>query len=255
MKINASDTPITYFHFDEIDSTNQYLLSLPDLGPNMVCTANTQTQGRGRHGKIWYSPKQENLYLSLSYPLPENPDNWSGLSCAVGLLLCDCLRSQGYPATIKWPNDIFLSGKKCAGILIEVKNKMAVIGIGLNLRTLAFPDSLEQPVISLDLYDTEQGRQSHNQNHVDWVNDIVNGVYSGLHDFTGLGFAPYQLRWDKYDHYFQQRVSVYQDNQILLGTNQGVSATGELRFLSEETGELIQYTSANLSMRAADPSI
>jgi BirA family biotin operon repressor/biotin-[acetyl-CoA-carboxylase] ligase len=110
-----------------------------DDGPLWI-TAVTQTQGRGRMDRSWASPPG-NLYASLLLREPAAPERAPELGFVAALALRDAIIAEA-PAlasrlAFKWPNDLLLAGKKCAGILIEgdvgVDNRVnAVIGIGVN---------------------------------------------------------------------------------------------------------------------------
>ena len=119
-----------------------------DLQPCLL-VAEHQTQGRGRMGRTWQSGPSGSLTFSLGLPLALN--DWSGLSLAVGAAIAEALDPQVAgidPETpprlqIKWPNDIWLDGRKLGGILIETVSvgaqRMVVIGVGLNVSELPMP--------------------------------------------------------------------------------------------------------------------
>jgi BirA family transcriptional regulator, biotin operon repressor / biotin---[acetyl-CoA-carboxylase] ligase len=128
-----------------------------DNGPLWV-TATAQTQGRGRHGRTWISPPG-NLYASLLLRDPSPFEAAPQLAFVAGLALRDAIALEAAALapqlSFKWPNDLLLDGRKCAGILIEgeampqpgAQNSfIAVIGIGVNCSShpsashdLAFP--------------------------------------------------------------------------------------------------------------------
>lgn len=146
---------------DRLDSTNVALmdrlrqltvaaqgrpLRASDLAPSLL-VAVQQTQGRGRLGRSWESMPGASLTFSLSLPI-HRPD-WSGLSLAVGLAVAQALDPQGQAIGVKWPNDLWRldapgRGRKLGGILIEglqvANQRMAVIGIGLNIAPLSLPE-------------------------------------------------------------------------------------------------------------------
>ena len=118
-----------------------------------MVTAREQTAGRGRQGRVWTAPEGKALlYSAILRPLDERH---LLLPLSVPLAVCaaaEALR-PGIECQVKWPNDVWLEGRKLAGILIEAKpqEQWAVIGIGLNL-TIApeeFPPDLRQPAVSL----------------------------------------------------------------------------------------------------------
>ncbi len=131
----------------EIDSTNSELMRRTRTGqadPVLLVTER-QTAGRGRHGRGWVSSPGDSLTFSLGLPLA--PADWSGLSLAVGVAVAQAL----HPGIgLKWPNDLWLGGRKLAGILVETATvvgagdpaapaegrpprRQAVVGIGINL--------------------------------------------------------------------------------------------------------------------------
>ena len=117
--------------------------------------ADCQHGGRGQHGKNWVSPPGNDIYLSSIARLDIEAHKASALTLSVGLAVLQCVEELcELEAQIKWPNDIWLSGRKCAGILVEAmsqKNKIDafVIGIGLNVNRLHFENDLESTATSL----------------------------------------------------------------------------------------------------------
>ncbi len=130
-----------YSYFDIVDSTNDVAIRLVEEGmPNgTVVVAESQVAGRGRQGRKWYSPGGKNIYMSVIVRLPIPPILGFRATMMASCALCDTLRSIGIPALIKWPNDIYVNGKKIAGILTETvmkdvkKLEALVVGIGLNV--------------------------------------------------------------------------------------------------------------------------
>ena len=116
--------------------------SSPEKGPpsGTVLVAGFQHSGIGRiPGRIWSSPPGESLLLSLL--LPEGafrfPATLLPLAAAAGL--ARFVRELGLEPRIKWPNDLLISGRKCAGILCRRKRGWLVTGIGLNVLQRSFP--------------------------------------------------------------------------------------------------------------------
>jgi BirA family biotin operon repressor/biotin-[acetyl-CoA-carboxylase] ligase len=136
-------------HLSNIDSTNNFAakLLLQNLCQNgAVIMADVQTQGKGQRGNIWLSESGKNLLCSFVFK-PDNlsVENQIALTWATSLSLLQTLRNFNIEALIKWPNDIFVGGKKIAGILIEnqlqgSKISCSIIGIGLNINQTFFED-------------------------------------------------------------------------------------------------------------------
>jgi len=114
-----------------------------------VVVARQQTQGRGRHGRDWFSP-EGNLHASILLRPGLSPARLSELGFVVALAAADAVDAvlQRGRARLKWPNDVLLDGAKIAGILVEiVEDNAAIIGIGLNI--LRVPDVAPYPVTCL----------------------------------------------------------------------------------------------------------
>lgn len=144
-------------------STNDRAFKLGEGGHphGVVVLADAQTAGRGRRGRSWESPPDLNLYLSVLLRPDDLPVAlWPRLSTVVALALCRALEQEvpGIETQVKWPNDIYLGGRKVAGILIETgqvgggeESRFAVVGTGINVhgRPEDFPPELRQTATSL----------------------------------------------------------------------------------------------------------
>ena len=119
-----------------------------------VISAKTQTGGRGRLGRSFFSPPG-GLYFSVSFPLEGTETNLPCLTLIAGLCVCEALEDLcGIAPRIKWPNDLYLNGKKLCGILCELahgRTPTLVAGIGVNLTAPedTIPEELRQKVTSL----------------------------------------------------------------------------------------------------------
>ena len=155
----AADMPAKFGsphrHFRVTDSTNTRARELAEAGApgGAVVTAREQTAGRGRVGRVWTAPEGKALlYSAILRPLDERH---LLLPLSVPLAVCAAAEGlrPGAACMVKWPNDVWLEGRKLAGILIEAKPQegWAVIGIGLNLSIAPeeFPADLRQPATSL----------------------------------------------------------------------------------------------------------
>ncbi len=142
-------------HYRLTDSTNARARELVEAGAphGTVVTAAEQTAGRGRQGRTWTAPPGKALlYSAILRPLDKRH---LLLPLAAPLAVCDAAEelAPGIECQVKWPNDIWLEGRKLAGVLIEAKpqDSWAVIGIGLNLSisTSEFPPDLRETAVSL----------------------------------------------------------------------------------------------------------
>lgn len=125
-------------HFDELDSTNNYLKQHgQELPHGTVVTADRQTMGKGRLGRKWEDDGRNCLKMSILLHDVAIAD-MAIIPAVVGIAVCMALtKLYGTGFQIKWPNDVILDGKKICGILCESRitgmNCFAVCGIGINL--------------------------------------------------------------------------------------------------------------------------
>lgn len=135
------------------ESTNDELRSLALAGAadGLILLAERQTAGRGRRGAAWFSPAGESLAFSVLVRPEEPKALWPRLALAAGLALAEAAETFGIQAGIKWPNDVWIRGKKVAGILVEAGADFAVVGIGLNVNSIDFPPEVSEIATSLRL--------------------------------------------------------------------------------------------------------
>ncbi len=140
-------------HHRLTDSTNERARELATTGApgGTVVTAAEQTAGRGRQGRTWSAPAGKALLCSAILTPLDTAHRLLPLS--VPLAVCEAAESLGAEeCQVKWPNDVWLHGRKLAGILIEAKpSDWATIGIGLNLSIEAeeFPAELRETATSI----------------------------------------------------------------------------------------------------------
>lgn len=224
---------------DTVDSTNNYTANLHFQGKiesGTVIMADEQTAGRGQRGAQWTSNAGENLLFSL-FLEPDNlsVENQTILTQFASVSVTEILRKIGISAQIKWPNDIFVDGKKIAGILIENnigKGRItsSIIGIGLNVNQLDFQKLLATSVraekvtfISINeiLFMLVQ------EMNKEWI-EIQNGDYL-------------KIRTRYLDNlYLKDQRAQFEDNEgVFTGEIKGTSEDGFL--LVEKNGALQKY--------------
>jgi BirA family transcriptional regulator, biotin operon repressor / biotin---[acetyl-CoA-carboxylase] ligase len=112
-----------------------------------VVLADEQTAGQGRHGHSWHSEPGAGIYCSIVLnPAP-------ALTLAIGLATVEAIaETTGIACDLRWPNDVMLDDKKCAGILVQLVDGKAVAGIGINVNHLGFPGLLAAEATSLRMH-------------------------------------------------------------------------------------------------------
>jgi BirA family biotin operon repressor/biotin-[acetyl-CoA-carboxylase] ligase len=164
-------------HFTSTDSTNARAKELAAAGApgGLVVTAGEQSAGRGRHGREWFAPPGGALLLSaLLRPLGDRPL----LPLAVPVAVCEAAESlSDVRCAVKWPNDVWVDGRKLAGVLIESRPEpggggWAVIGVGLNVAIAEedFPSELRGNATSLDGVAVADAFEALNSALGEWVN-------------------------------------------------------------------------------------
>jgi len=123
-------------------------------GPEPVLVTEEQTVGRGRSGRHWACPAGAGLMFSVAVAVPEIPPGRRGwIGAALGVAIIRALRRIDLPgreagangrdhvsSSLKWPNDVLVGGRKCAGILAEMTDDAVVVGAGINVSVR--PDEL-----------------------------------------------------------------------------------------------------------------
>lgn len=139
--------------FDELSSTNDTAkeLGIKGYGENTVIIAKSQTSGRGRMGRKFYSPNASGIYMSVLLKPNFPPTDTTLITVAAASATALALDSVcGIDSKIKWVNDIYFKNKKICGILTEStflnsEQYFSVVGIGVNLYTPEsdFPDDIK----------------------------------------------------------------------------------------------------------------
>ncbi len=125
---------------EETSSTQDEAFRLLEYHPRVLVMARKQLSGRGRRGHRWHSP-EGGLYVSFGWRGME-PSRALLLNLIAPVSIVNLLRRFGIEGCIKLPNDVLVSRRKIAGILVEVKGDRTVLGIGINVNQKQFPPAL-----------------------------------------------------------------------------------------------------------------
>lgn len=220
-------------------------------GSGAVCVAEQQTAGRGRLGRQWVSPFGRNLMFSVLWEFEGGAAALEGLSLAVGLVVAETLVEVGVrDVQLKWPNDVLCSGRKIAGVLLEMQGDAAgrcqvIIGIGVNV---AMPENAVIDQAWTDLNRETGSRFDRNR----LLALILGRLLPVLQHFAEVGFISYQARWEALDLLRDQDVVLHRGDQRFPGVCRGVASNGALRFESGAGLELV--SGGEISLRAAHDS-
>ena len=138
LELDTQRIGCSLLYYETIGSTNDLVFELARGGSpdGVVVLADRQTHGRGRQGRPWQSPAGCGLWFSILLR-PDMPrDRTGALSIMAVVGVARAIEQAGLSPQIKWPNDLLLDGRKCAGILVETKSDLGdafVLGIGINV--------------------------------------------------------------------------------------------------------------------------
>ncbi|MCR5331895.1 MAG: biotin--[acetyl-CoA-carboxylase] ligase [Lachnospiraceae bacterium] len=148
--------------FDTIDSTNneakrRILAAQEEISRPFVIVSHSQTAGRGRQGKSFFSPEDTGIYMSVACPMNCPVQDQVTITSRTAVAVSRAIESFfGVECAIKWVNDIYVNDRKCCGILCEAVNdyekdllRFVVIGAGVNISTSEWPDEIAQTAGSL----------------------------------------------------------------------------------------------------------
>ena len=194
--------------------------------------ADAQSAGRGRGGRSWQSPPGAAVYLTLVWPSARPLATQSGLSLVVGLAVRACLAQWQVAAQLKWPNDVWVDGKKLGGILVEGlphgAGSTLLIGVGLNL---ALPPAagaaIDQPWIDLaQLLDPPPPRNA-------LIGSLLQDLHRYLLRFELAGLEDFNEEWTAADALAGRTVSWSGPTGTEAGLAIGIDDLGRLRVIQD----------------------
>lgn len=239
---------IATIEYEVTDSTNlqarRHALALSDsvIEPTLFL-AHAQTSGRGRLGRSFYSPADTGLYFSLLIEAPERLEKILSLTALAAVAASEQIeRAFSQRVEIKWVNDLYLNGRKVAGILAEScvsgTKRYIILGIGINLSTESFPDELSQKAGSLGATDLTKSIKR------ELATDISLHLIELLQSDDVR--APMQTYRER-SCVIGKRVSFLQNGQTVSATATDVTDLGAL-VLRLDSGETLELASGEISI-------
>ncbi|MCB2226008.1 MAG: biotin--[acetyl-CoA-carboxylase] ligase [Desulfarculaceae bacterium] len=250
-RLGAGSMGLPLYYFPEIDSTNLEARRRAEAGaPHGAClVAEHQTHGRGRLERRWVSPPNTALLFSLILRPDLGLSRIFALNNLVSLALCRALEKHGGLApAIKWPNDVYLEGRKLAGVLTEFTSRAetvdhAVVGVGLNVNQEAkWLAGLDQPGISLR---AATGHAWHRAELLAWVLAEMSALYE---QFVGGGAEELAAEYAGRSLILGLEVSVREGKLVRQGRATGFAPSGAL--LLEENGTVSPIHHGDVSLLA-----
>ncbi|HEY7334098.1 MAG TPA: biotin--[acetyl-CoA-carboxylase] ligase [Bryobacteraceae bacterium] len=214
--------------FESIDSTMTVAAKLAREGcaHGTIVGADEQTAGIGRQGRSWHSEKGSGLYVSIVLRLPVEARALPVAMLALGLATQEAIaQTTSLSPDLRWPNDVLIDGRKCAGILAQIEGEATIAGIGINVSQTAFPPGLATPATSLLLAGARVSRE-------DLLIALADAIDRCCHVLIDDGAAAILRMFEASSTYARgRRVRVEQDGRE--GTTRGLDDSG---FLIVEQG-------------------
>lgn len=242
-----------------VDSTNRIAREIADSGMphGFAVLAENQTAGRGRLGKAWLSPPGKGLYGTILVRPDLDVQDFAKITLTAGFAVTLVLEELcNLDVQLKWPNDIYIAGRKSGGILVETSSLQngseacfALVGIGLNVNggLDAFPEVLRNRVTSLF---TETAKE---YDIVSLFSAIRKRLLLLLSQLETEGFAGILEQWQKRDMLQGKWMSwVTPAGNVVYGRSLGVNSNGVL-LIEDSSGKRHEVLSGDLSLTGRPP--
>ena len=235
--------------FDELDSTNNYLKKLGSQGEkeNKLVIALSQTGGRGRMGRSFYSPNGTGIYFSLLLHPKFSAEKSLFLTVMAAVSVAETVMKYNInDVKIKWVNDIYIDGKKVCGILTEGainSDKMldyAVVGIGINVIAPenGFPEDIKDIATAIFPGNSEENIKEK------IVADVINRFFSMYNGDD----KDYIKRYREYSYLIGKEINIIQGDSTRPATV--IDITGDCHLIvKNEKGEIEEISSGDVSVR------
>lgn len=220
-------------YFDEIDSTQEAARELAASGADQgtLVIAETQTAGRGRMGRSWHSPSGVNLYTTIILRPPIPLADVPRMSLVAGIAAAEALEREAPGlVSLKWPNDVWLRGRKAGGIIAEAVTDArqnldcVLLGIGLNINLAAedIPPELRDKATSMRI------ATGHPCDRIAIADSLFNLLDSRYMETVTRGFEAVRPAWERFSALTGRRIAIVDGGRRQSGVVKGIDATGAL---------------------------
>jgi BirA family biotin operon repressor/biotin-[acetyl-CoA-carboxylase] ligase len=246
IKLDTELVGRNFIYFDEVDSTNSYLLNSKEETPfGTVVMSEYQLKGRGRKQRDWQATKEQALTFSILLDNRINLTNAQLLSLGTSLALAQALENlYQFKVNVKWPNDVLIDGKKIAGILIESVSKGSkiekiVVGIGINVNQPNFTGKYNLRPTSVRV----ESKKIVSRERL--LSDFLNHFELMLEDWVT---NPQKIinDWKSRSRYLGEKIKIRENEEELFGVFEDVDENGYL--ILKTKGELRTIHSGDVSI-------
>ena len=239
--------------YGRLGSTNVVAARLAEAGApeGTLVTAEEQTRGRGRQGRSWHSPPGVGVWMSLVLRPRCDAGQAAGIPLAGALAVASALKAAtGVEVGLKWPNDVYMNGRKVAGVLGEsvvegTSVRYAVLGLGINVNLLEdqVPEDLRSIAGSLAM------ATGTSWNRVDIVASVLEALERRYYDYVQHGFGALSAEFKALSNLVGQPVELQLSNRTLSGTVLDLASDGSLLLTTESGPEQVRVGEASLRVK------
>lgn len=234
---------VKIYYYPQVDSTNTQAKRLIDGGEReaFLVAADSQTAGRGRQGKSFYSPANTGIYMTLAVHPNTRLQNAVTATTAAAVAVCRAVEKlTDAKPRIKWVNDVYCNNRKICGILTEAISDFElgiatsiVVGIGININTASFPDEVE----NAGALNASVKRAALIGAVADELLDIIFGDYSDFIDY-----------YREHSMILGKKINYIEKGRVTPAVAVAIDETGGL-VVKNESGEIKTLRSGEISIR------
>jgi len=237
--------------FVEVGSTNEVAKALAAKGAKegTVVIAETQTSGKGRLGRKWFSPKG-GIWLSLILRPKIKPKDALKLTLTAAVAVARAIKENlNVNVSIKWPNDVLVENKKVCGILTEGMSegdemKFVIVGVGINANfdLAVLPRELWENTTTLrEVLGRNVDREAIIRSFLEYFEICYNKMLAG-------NFKHILSEWKNFASFLGKRIVVSNTKEKMEGIAQNIDEDGSL-IVRLEKGDLVKVFSGDVSIR------
>lgn len=233
VRARLPDRQIEWFQSVSSTMTIAARLARDGCASGTIVGADGQVAGIGRHGHAWHSEACAGLYVSIVLRLPLAARDLPLVMLALGLATQEAIAQiTGLAADLRWPNDVLIGDRKCAGILAQLEDDAVIAGIGINVNHTQFPDEIAPLATSLSL----AGHASVSRE--DLLVALVHSVDSCCKILSEEGASAILKMFTRASSYASgRRVHVEQNGELIEGVTNGLTQEGFLVIRSDDGKE------------------
>lgn len=230
--------------YQTIDSTQSeaHTFAKEDAAHGTVIVASEQKKGRGRLGRLWYSEKDMGVWISIILRPSFGIKEANHITLITSIVINRTLQKlYGIESKIKWPNDIYINDKKCAGILCEMQGDQEdlhylIVGVGINTHRSNFPEDIKSKATSIEEIINNPPKR------LELITEFLNEFEKAYENYTDWGFKYF------YNQYLEL---MYGKKKKILFNNEstgyiiGIDEAGNL-LVEDEKKHVLKITSGEI---------